>query len=327
MKRAVVAGCLLALLGLAPGFVFAQGLLPDMSFLPGVGGLFKASQNTGCYESKAPSLVGPPIVWVGYGRHRKGVSLSAETDTPITTGVLGASQKYPIDGVHLEGAVPVTLPGAPLFFVGGSWFFPSNGTSRADYPIAGPFADSARTWDTDTQWWTAQALFAQPIYGGVMGVGGYRFDSWMTNFSDPTDEVEFPDVPTDEADLTLAHHIPFFGLWLSHGFGGGTLNVGAIGFPTVMGSIDYKETALTFRIDNHGNYHSGYFLEFFGDYTLNVFGADVGIFGRHSHLHGRGSLDTEVLPTGIAPDNNLDYSMDRKVWMVGGKLSVNFNVF
>lgn len=67
-------------------------------------------------------------------------------------------------------------------------------------------------------------------------------------------------------------------------------------------------------------------MEILGDYTLKLLGADIGLFGRYSNVHGRADLDVLVHPVS-AFETDMDIRLDRKVWLVGGKISMDFNLF
>lgn len=57
-------------------------------------------------------------------------------------------------------------------------------------------------------------------------------------------------------------------------------------------------------------------------------GADIGLFGRYSAIHGRSSLDADngVIPGVVVQTVDLDFSIDHKMWLVGGKIGVDFNL-
>ncbi len=326
MKRVIVLCALLGVLACAPGYVGAQGLLPGLPSLPGLssfGGLLggASSCGTGCDEVLG---VGGPIFAVGYLGNREGVTYSLDAEG---TGVANATQiqhDFPVRGLWLGVGQVVPLGERMAGMVGGSWLVPSYSRSAETY-ILGDGGTGSRDWSTKIQWWTVEAAALYNFASSFAVIGGFRYDSFQTNFQDPENIHTVPGIQDDEADVTLSHYIPYFGFMVSNG----TVKAGFVGFPTLLGSIDYKQTlgggGGPSRIEGSGSYNGGYFLEFFAEAGAKMMGADLGVFGKYTHVHGIGNVDVDDDRAG-GQNDSFDFSLNRQAWILGGNITVPFKL-
>jgi len=154
-------------------------------------------------------------------------------------------------------------------------------------------------------------------------IGGFRFDSFSTNFSDPANAVGFVSLNTDTADSTLNCYIPYVGLMVNQG---NRLRVGVIGFPYVPGNIKYHETtAGTIRTETRGSLRNSYFLEVFGEYAKDFLGGSIGVFGTWSYLSTSSNMTAEARAGGVLLNTQpYRFTLDRQSYILGAKFSLDF---
>jgi len=160
----------------------------------------------------------------------------------------------------------------------------------------------------------------------VSGIGGFRFDSFSTNFTDPTPTASFgTSTPGDEADVTITAYIPYVGLVVNLD---STVKFGLIGFPYVFGTVKYNETigGVPVRYEFSGNLQDSYFLETFAEFGTQVMGGYAGIFGILTYLHTSSDVDFNRLTAATSTSVPYRITHDRQNWILGGKFALSFNL-
>jgi hypothetical protein len=325
MKRVAVLCVGILVLAFVPAVVSAQGFLPG---LPAFGGFLGGPYT--CGEKPFPR-VGAPVLYVGWMEGPRGTSFGADTDGLGLGGLRKLTQRYDNRGVWFGLSDTVTLTDRLGFVASGWYLVPSNTVSQqvfndgdGSYPLFG------RSWNTNSQWWFVDGLFAfGPCCGPASLLVGLRYDYFTTRFQDPpfaniaAPPVVNGDLP-DEADVTSQGWIPLIGVQVAYEGAASKLAVRAVGFPTTLGSAKYSETILvTNRVEATGTYNGGSFLEVFAEYSRKFGGADVGVFGRWNNLQGRSDLSVDLLPAGGSQTFKLGLS--RSSWTLGGSFSLSFN--
>jgi hypothetical protein len=247
--------------------------------------------------------------------------------------VLNLRQQVPVEGVWAAAAVAGTGPrrgfsscdpGDPFCLsLGFSWLFPNIKEGVEQYNLdQEDFPTAYRTWQTSIQWWTLEAAALRCSWSTFSLIGGLRYDSFSSKFSNPT---LLPAISTsaDEGDLTLSSYIPYVGgeaAW-------GAVKVGVIGFPWVFGTIAYKETSGPLRVEASGSYRNAYFVETFAEFGKQVGVAHLSAFATYTVLHAVGDFDATVNNFSVFPASAGSYAwgFDRQNWIVGGKLVVGLN--
>ena len=131
----------------------------------------------------------------------------------------------------------------------------------------------------------------------------------------------------DEAQLIVSTYIPYVGAvtrW-------GGVKVGVIGFPWVLGNVQYRETLRVIQFTATGNYRNGYFLEAFAEVGRQMGVVYLSGFATYTLLHAVGDFDllSNLLPGEILIPAILSgpysWDIDRQNWIVGGKAVIGFN--
>lgn len=262
---------------------------------------------------------------VGYLGNREGCTYSLDTEGAGVGGTVHLTHDFPLRGLWLglRQVFPVGENMAGM--VMGSWFVPGATRSEEGY-LQGDGTPMHRSWRTNVQWWTVEAAGLYNFASSFAFIGGFRYDSFQTNFKDAEDIETVAGVPDDEADVTLSHYIPYFGFLVANR----NVSAGIVGFPTLLGSIDYKQAltaGINRRIEGSGSYNGGYFLELFATAGADVMGAEVGVFGAYTYVHGLGNVDVDESFTGFATQNDsFDFSLNRQAWILGGSITVPFKL-
>ena len=319
MRRVVLPLLSVLLLALAPALVSAQ-ILSDFrtsAGLPSLGGMFRGGVGGPC----DPSLRCGLTFDVGYLDTNRIEGTSEADALPIVPGVLRTQQRYNVNGLWLALWANGRLGDYLGFYARGSWLIPSNHRSEEVY--SGGLAQSSRTWATDTQWYNVDVGGTLRLCGGMDLISGFRFDSYSTGFSDPADAVGFVSLNTDTADSILRSYIPYVGLMVNQCPG---LRVGVIGFPYVPGDISYNETtAGALRTETSGSLRNSYFLEVFAEYSRDLMGGSLGVFGTWSYLSTTANLNAELKIGGVTVNTQpYSFRFRRQNYIVGAKFAVNF---
>lgn len=311
----------------AQGLPFTQGAGSIVSALPGLPSFFPSK--SGCGAPKSP--IGPPVVYFGYVGDFGKTSFSATAQNGPTLGLLqSAKQSYDISTGWLAASLPITLGDFGLAQVSASWALPTSARSEEEYDFGG--TPTQREWSAKIQWYTFEGLGAIPVYGSTFFVGGYRYDSFATTFTDPGDVLGgIPSVASDEADVNSSLHIPFVGLLFTKSVSNVTWAFGAVGFPTLFGNVKYKEainqTTQRF-LDVSGDVNGGYFLELFCEYALKAFGGTFGGYAKFSTVQATSTVTNWNLdvPALASESAEVNLGLHRNVFNIGGRASIDFDL-
>ncbi|HMK35927.1 MAG TPA: hypothetical protein VK463_12715 [Desulfomonilaceae bacterium] len=316
MKRvaAIVFGCLM--LALLPGLAPGQGLfsLPGLpSFGNPLGGY------SGCGEKVCPA--GGLVGYVGWMENREGTSINADTRGLALLAARNVHHNTPNRGLWLGLTGTACLSDRIGFLASGWYLVPSNTSSRELYNDGALY----RTWEVDPGWWYVDGLFALNGPAGLTLLAGLRYDYYTIKFKRPTDQGGFATL-NSTADVTSNGYIPLFGTQFAYSSSMGNLVVRAVGVPTLIGNVTYRESFNNAVADfeAHGNYNNGYFLEFFGEYSKSFGPGSIGVFARWNGTEGKLQANAKTDPTGL--NTRYDLTVHRLTWTVGGSFSLNFNM-
>ena len=313
MKRSVVLCASLLVLALIPGLASAQGwLLPG---LPSFGGNGCGS----CYGNLGGVSIGGDVAYVGYSRATV-IDFTAQGPGLIIGGERAWKQSYPVHGIQLSGMATAAANDRVTLIARGTWLFPWNGESFEEYNFGGGFGQG-RHWSTSTQWWTVDGAGAFAFSGSAAAIGGLRYDSFMTNFKDPSDQFGINGRAGDEADVQASLWIPYGGVLVHHG----GAKFGVIGFPWVPGTIKYGQTigGTNVRLNGSGAVKSGYFLEAFAEFNANLMGASAGVFAKYTYVRAKAQVDMDRSPS--TDNDTFDVVLDRPNWIFGAQAKLNFS--
>ncbi len=322
MKRLSVLGIFFVLVS-APAF--AQGWLGSLGINPGDDLSFSA----------------------GYVDHRNGAVIGfGDEEDSLRSGrheYFGSRVSFPVRGVKLSlSGQKVVSPNTALV-LSVSYLIPSlvDAVDTYDWQtVRQGFHTQARGWKADLQWWDVDGMGVFRPYEALSILGGFRYDSFQTCFSDPSSMQNIAGglrgYPTDESDLTITCYVPYAGVQVNMGSPYGNLTVKAIGTPWLPGEVIYKNTVnaerpaggVRFnRFSTSGSFSSAYLLELFAEYGLDIAGYRAALFGEYSLTHAVAHLEKERVqqPTGgsvLTDSDRFAFSFNRNVWVVGGKISI-----
>ncbi len=279
-----------------------------------------------CMPSRRPFCSLEPSVSVGYLIKDRGLGLLFDSNDGVgIAGIANFRQDFTMRGIWLELMVPVALSDGLGIALGGAHLFPFQDRSREVYNT-GVLA-AMRNWATDTQWWNLQVAGTYQVFPSVTAVAGFRWDSFMANFTDSQDIIGIAGLNTDRADVTFSGYIPFFGLLFQTSVSyGSVLTAGVTGFPAMWASFDYKETfgGAGTRFEASGATAAGHFIEAFGEYMLLMNNLAAGAFVKFSSIHGTDSSVTLSSLGGVVGDADFSFDIDRRNWIFGAKASMAF---
>ena len=315
-----------------PGLISAQGLfgcsdVGSSGGLPILGKLFGKKKAVSCFDD--PPRGGGVAFYAGYMDNDRGVSFGVSRRDALFANAERMSLNYPVSGWLLAASGTIPITDRLDILVSGSWLVPSGGGEALQLWRNN---NGETTWSTKNQWWNAGAAATFNIAGPFSFIGGFLYDSFMTNFSSPANIVNNLVTPEDELDLTVSSIIPYIGGLLTQGGPAGSLTVGMIGTPLIYGNVSYTESdnlgaATSILIDITGDFDSGYFFEIFAETAVNIRAMSFGIFGGWNVTHALMDMDFDVKQFFVAPaTETAGYtgSFYRTAWYVGGKFALDF---
>ena len=190
-----------------------------------------------------------------------------------------------------------------------------------------------RSWKSDTIWGTVEGLLGYSVLGRAWVLGGFRWDFWQTSLTEPTNSsLGFvAHSETDTASLTLNGYVPLFGVAAS----ASRITLGALGFPRFYGDFKYAESRNgggIQRLDKgSGTMNGGYMVEAFAEYSHPVIrmgeyvSGNFSIFGLFNTVEAESV--TQFSRTGaIIQNDTFNFTFRRNIYVVGGKIAINFTV-
>jgi hypothetical protein len=291
----------------------------------------------GCYTpfgAHCATWPGCLAVYTGYFGNTKGANISFTAANQPQGSVSSLTQQIEVQGISLDVMVPLKGDrGLGFAFGGGYWF---SFTEPADEVVQIVGSGSlTRSWRAVPQSGNLHAAVTMDLSPSLMGVFGFRFDSFQTNFFSPSSGLSSPGPSTDTADISLNAYIPCLGLvYSSITQGGGPLfQIGVVGFPVLMGSVDYRETIFSgvfIANQQAGGFQGsntigkGYYLNAFADLSLATMNCiQLGAYFKYDILNANANVDLGNRNNSL-PDVNYAFDFYRSVWNVGGRVSISF---
>jgi hypothetical protein len=275
-----------------------------------------------------------PTIYTGYVSRTNGVDLVLDAGNSSTALTAGLRHQFDLKGTWVELLVPVRSTGRLGLAFGGGYLFATDPRSTETYTFFPDGTQIQRTWATDIQWANCQVACTLGILPSLTGILGFRYDSFLTNFRYPENNISAIGDVYDVADLTFAAYIPYFGLLINDvGMGPIRADIGVVGFPTLLGSLDYHERigapgiavpgGFNNGIPASNEFRSGHFIEAFGECSVRMRFGQIGAFGKYGAVYGRtfaslGERNSRLLSP------NLNFTFERRNWIFGGKISVDF---
>lgn len=313
MKKALLITLAILVAEWAPGLVWAQGFMGQ----PGV--MCQPACESPCESGFG---AGVPRFYGGYLDSSDLASYGFDTDGVGVGGITALDHSFPLRGLWLGAGGTIELGDGLGAMVGGSYLVPADGSSEEVYNDG--VGDLRRSWESSVQWWTLEGAGTYAFLGTTVAMAGFRYDSFRLDFHDPEDATFATSRPSDEADVTIQGYLPFVGMMAVHDVNPSYVRAGLIGFPVVLGHVDYKQTfgGIPARLEGSGDFNAGYFVEAFAEYSRTVSSATVGVFARWSMIHAEADADLDA--TGFGSDT-FRFTMDRRVWILGGSIGYDFS--
>jgi hypothetical protein len=317
-------------LALTPTLGLTQGFFGGIPGLPSFGG---ALGGTGACGEKSCAPAAGPSLYVGWMEDRDGTSISVDLRNVAVANLSSFTHHFTNRGLWLGVAQAVPFNDRFGFLASGWYLVPSATNSRETYSTDVVLLSGERTWDTDTKWWFVDGLFCINAPAGMSFLAGLRYDYLTTRFKNPQDVANLLSLPTDTADVIIENWIPLFGTQVTYAGSFGNLVVRAVGVPTLLGTVRYRQNVGAAilgpaSIEAKGNWKQGYFLEFFADYSKSFGPGAVGVFGRWNMAQGEATTSVDAILAGAAAFFSQDYDLTalRKSWTLGGTFSLAFNM-
>ncbi len=275
-----------------------------------------------------PFASGATSFYVGYFSDPSGLTVSFQNTSPDTTLSL-ISHTVDFQGVWFELLAPIKSCGPLGMMVGANYHFPLKKNSREIINTGGLGVNS--TWNASPQWGGFQIALTYQVNYALTAILGFKYQSLLVNFYQSVPGN--PNINT--ADLSIGEYIPYFGFAYKavHPSSGLELETALIGFPTLLGAVDFRETNAAgfnfggvvvpgFRVSQP--FGSGRFLEWYAEVSLPVRECcRVGSFVRYNVAQASATVNPAEY-NGSIPPVFYDFNFDNRVWSVGGVMSYSF---
>ncbi|MBI5568594.1 MAG: hypothetical protein HY914_01480 [Desulfomonile tiedjei] len=212
---------------------------------------------------------------------------------------------YPLGGVQVGGSLPILATDRYALRVYGAYLIPHN--SQAEQEITWTNnPPGVREWRrSDSQLYKLGGEGMYRVSGDMALVGGLRWESLLTNFSDPNPAYRFT-VPWMEAQTTVTAYEPYVGIRLQASSRLGGLTLQLVGFPFLFVTIEHLNTCnnngVPFAHTGSRNATNGYFVEAMVEYRLGLFqGVGAAGFVEWNAYRGQCDMNIERHEGGLTP--------------------------
>ena len=189
-----------------------------------------------------PCASGATSFYVGYFSDPTGLDISFQSHTPSNNSLNQLSHKVDFQGVWFELLAPIKSAGPLGLVLGAFYHFPSRRFSQETINTGGRGGVN-RTWDAAPQWGGFQVALTYEINPALTALVGFKYESLLVNFSQARPVINPNDI-LDRADISINEYIPYFGFAYKRvqPNSGLELELALIGFPTLLGTVDFTET-------------------------------------------------------------------------------------
>jgi len=270
--------------------------------------------------------------YVGYYTDPTSLDISFQSRTVSDNNVNLLSHSVNFEGVWFELLAPIKNCGPFGLVLGAAYNFPSSRSSQETVNTGG--RGVIRTWDAAPQWGGFQVALTYEIYPALTAVAGFKYESLQVNFSQAR-PITNPNGGLDHADISINEYIPYFGFAYRRVLPNSGLEVelALIGFPMLVGTVDFSETVTSGLMIGGSivpgfpasqSFQSGRFLEWYAEVTLPLRGrCRLGSFVRYNVAQASALVNVGERDSTI-PKVYYDFTFDRRVWGVGGVVSLSF---
>jgi hypothetical protein len=297
--------------------------------------LFLPSPGSVCAEAGCvPLWTNGFTFYTGYFSSNQGADISFSATSQPLGSVSGLRQQYALKGIPLEVIIPIKGSGPMGLVVGAGYSVSFNEPSQEVVPVSG-LASLTRTWTAQPQIGNVQMALTMDLYPSFSALVGFRYENFQTNFVNASSGLTTASGVSDSADFALSAYIPQLGL-IYHSptqINGPGVQLGVIGFPLVLGSVNYREAVVggftiggttVHGFQGYNTFREGYYVSAFGDVTRNAVGPiQLGAFVKFDVMDAVSNLNLGDQNRSL-PDVTYRFELQKRVWSVGGRLSVVF---
>ncbi|MBI5248703.1 MAG: hypothetical protein HY912_04345 [Desulfomonile tiedjei] len=291
----------------------------------------------GCYgPSGATCSWGPGglALYAGYFTHSKGADFSFSAQNQPAGSVSGLRQQFGLQGIELEMILSFKLAPPLGLALGCGYDFPFTVSSEEVVPIAGA-ASLSRGWRAEPRSGNVHAAVTMDLYPSLVGLLGIKYEAFQTNFRSANNGLTVPGGGLDTADLSFNMYNPYIGVVYSTASRGNGPNIqlGLIGFPTLLGNVDYRETVFggitvggiaAEGFQGSNSIGEGYYLNAFGDVSLSALNlVQLGAYAKYEVTNAACSINVGNRNSSL-PDVAYKFDFQKRLWSFGGRLSIPF---
>jgi hypothetical protein len=240
---------------------------------------------------------------------------------------------YPLNGVQVGASLPIRLGTKDGLNVYGSYFIADSPRVNQEITWTNN-PPGIRVWrDSDTEWHKVGGEALYWMSGQTALVGGFRYESLLTNFSDPDPNYIFT-VSTMQAQTTITAYEPYVGIRLRQGVGPGGLSVQVVGFPYLFATIEHLNTCnnrgVPFAHTGRQTSSKGFFLEVSAECRFRLLQSmEVAGFVDWNVYQGHTPMTIERHEGGPIPavtEATVSWSHRISSFTVGGKVEMSWNL-
>jgi hypothetical protein len=274
--------------------------------------------------------------YTGYFGHRNGVDISFSASDQAGNSVERLRQQYQLQGVTTQLIFPVRVTGPVGVVIGGGYSacFPSSSDETLQRAGA---VSLTRTWKTQPQACNVQIAGTLDIFPSLLGMLGFRYENFQTRFSDPNSGNTAQLSGSDSANIAYNAYLPYLGFIVcpQTPFQGLSMQLGFIGCPVLLGSVEYRETwnetvplqiggqPVPGFVGSNPIGRGGYF-DIFGELSLmTCCGLQLGAYAKYEYMSAATGVYVGQGNSGI-PTVVYDFDFERRLWGVGGRVSMAF---
>ncbi len=253
-----------------------------------------------------------PTVYVGRLGHPRGMILS--NDLPTNQNGITNVRPRPLSGIWLGAAADIRANQAVNLYIGGGALI-ANGTDGTITSTIGLTADFETAGD---DWYYLESLAGYRTWMGLEVLAGFRWDHTASRL-----HVVRPGDSIDDFKINL--FMPMVGLQLSRQSTEQTLKVKVAGFPAVPGSLKYHnwDRVGSASVESRQDFSYGYYAEIHAEYSRKIPGnCSVGLFGTWNVVNACTAVEAALNPGAT----EIRWIFDRRSWIVGGSLSIEFGL-
>jgi hypothetical protein len=240
---------------------------------------------------------------------------------------------FPLSGVQVGGSLPIRVADHYALRAYGSYLIAYNSQAGQELTWTNN-PPGVREWRrSNTQWYTAGGEILYRVSGEMAAVGGFRLESFLTNFSDPNPDYLYT-IPSMDAQTTLTVYEPYVGVRLRQSQEPRGLTLQVVGFPFLFAAIQHlnvcNNNGTPYAHTGSQNANKGFFLEISAEYRLRLLrGVEAAGFVDWNVYQGHCPMTIERHEAGLTPGvttGTVVWSHYLSSLAVGAKVEMSWNL-